>query len=87
MGEMPKTVFVTKYALTDGIKEREFSRYWMAGCAVVKVAGGLNGEMLLHKGDFALTSREAVERAETMKAKKLASLRKQIAKLEAMTFA
>jgi len=39
-----------------------------------------------HKGEWYSTQEEAIKKAEEMKARKLASLRKQIAKIEAMSF-
>lgn len=81
------TAWITKYALTDG---------------VIKVSGKVNHEIssrmftyrlpgdfsdtYVHGNDWHRTEHEALDRAEKMRAKKIASLKKQIAKLEAMKF-
>jgi hypothetical protein len=44
------------------------------------------GALCLHKPDWHTTPEAAIARAEEMRTKKIASLKKQIAKLEAMTF-
>ena len=80
-------VYVTKYALTQGILAAE-----------AKPCGDNKRPMAevfpkdgrypyyLHGDDFHLTIGYAVNRAEEMRLKKIASLKKQLAKLEAMDF-
>ena len=68
-------IWITKYALTDGIVEKE--------------AKGLNGRLRVEDGLFPwyLSPKdEAIARAEVMRNKKIASLKKQIEKLENMKF-
>lgn len=77
-------VFITKYALTDGIFciETEANnlgsiRYRRAGDTMVHYA---------HINELHLSLETACARAEDMRADKLKSLRKQIARLEALEF-
>ena len=78
--------FISKYALTDGIKEAEG-----------KAVKGSTGDTVYAEwdeycslftiGKHAHETREAaVEAAETMRKRKIASLQKQIAKLEKLSF-
>lgn len=75
-------VWITRYALSEGISEKE----------VVLSEGSPN--MVLerpsfahyHKPDWHETKESAIERAEQMRIKKIASLKKQIAKLEKLDF-
>lgn len=76
-------VFITKYALTKGIleKEAEIRDY---GYEIAYVKGGFSSYSL---GKEAFRTREqAMERAEKMRLKKIASLKKQIEALEKMKF-
>ena len=76
-------VFITKYALTKGILEKEAEiRDYGYEIAYVK------GEFLSYSlGKEAFRTREqAMERAEKMRLKKIASLKKQIEALEKMKF-
>ena len=76
-------VWITKYALTDGIIETEIETQdpvW----TVFK-----NNTMLYTKNfgkDFHTSKEEAKLKAEEMRQKKIASLKKQIDKLERMRF-
>jgi hypothetical protein len=84
-------VFITKYALTDGIKEINGATHEI-GISERMVSYVIDGAfasqaMCVHKPDWHLTKAEAVERAEAMRVAKIASLRKSIAKLEKLTFA
>ncbi len=76
-------VFITKYALTKGIleKEAEIHDY---GHEIAYVKGEFSSYSL---GKEAFRTREqAMERAEKMRLKKIASLKKQIEALEKMKF-
>ena len=78
--------FVTKYALTRGILQVEVEL-----CLDVDPDGGMVADhseyhTCYHKPDWHRTRVSAVARAEQMRLAKLASLRKQITKLEAMSF-
>ena len=82
MGDEIITVWISKYALTQGIFKKRGS-----------IKGDLNlfdsGEscmMYYRPNEYHRTWEEACARAEVMRQKKLASLRKQIAKLEGLVF-
>lgn len=78
-------VFITKYALTKGILEKE-----------AEICDHGNGHIRAYvKGEFSSyslgkeafrTREQAMERAEKMRLKKIASLKKQIEALEKMKF-
>ena len=78
-------VYITKYALTDGaIQEQEVD---LSGQAGKMVTWREKGYMLFcHKPYWHLTREEAVAHVKELRARKLASLRKSIAKIEAMAF-
>lgn len=77
-------VYVTKYALTDGIRLSEVVRLSPYDCKYISVRGYALSVMAGRNAHA--TWSEALAAAEQMRTKKIASLRKQIAKLEAMTF-
>lgn len=82
-------VWITKYALTEGIIEGEAAK-----------DAGLRGHITLlrtghwepvnfpmfHKGEWSATEQEAVEAANRMVAKKIKSLEKSLAKYRQMEF-
>ena len=76
------TAWVTKYALTLGIKKVD-------GRINHKISSGMlcygDGETA-HGNDWHRTEAEAVARAEQMRLKKIESLNKQIAKLKKLSF-
>ena len=75
-------VWITKYALTTGISEADATQ-----CADNAVAWHRNGYMYWYnKPDWHLTKEEALARAEQMRVARIASLKKSIAKLEALKF-
>lgn len=75
-------VWITKYALTAGIQERELREPSKNG-GFVK----LNGLTMYFDADDWRNSREdAAARAEHMRVAKIASLEKQIARLKALKF-
>ena len=78
-------IFITKYALTDGIIEKEAMNVDDSNMMEV-IGGGDRFNWYAHTGEYSLTRKEAVKRAEEMRLKKIASLKKQIAKLENLTF-
>jgi len=81
-------VWITKYALTEGIIEAEASLcegHGIAPRTMIELVSSDPYYTHYHKPDWYETRRAAVERAEQMRQKKIASLRKQLAKLEAMT--
>lgn len=83
-------VYVTKYALTTGIQELEAETTGVEGmiCIPADRSKGWTLEQLFHgQGREWHTDRAAaVAKAETMRQAKIASVKKQLAKLEAMTF-
>lgn len=82
------TVYCSKYALTDGIKERTLrliNTFWCDG-AYVYLAGSSNVDQRVVGRDIHATIDEALVAANKQRDREITSLRKQIAKLEALTF-
>lgn len=77
-------VWITKYALTSGIFEVDAETCTSPSLMVVRKPGELTA--YFHANDWHKSKEDAIARAEEMRAKKIASLRKIIAKLEAMSF-
>jgi hypothetical protein len=76
-------VFITKYALTHGIDESDAFHV----CNTISLNMISNGRYTCyHKPDWHLTESEAIERAEVMRAARIASLHKSIAKMEKLKF-
>jgi len=73
-------VYITKRALTKGIFESEVSRTHHPN--MVTQSQGV----YYHKPDWHLTLDEAITRAKDMQQRKIASIRKQLAKVEALTW-
>lgn len=78
----PETVFITKYALTDGVREVPVVKLDPDGYAYVKLKGSPSYGTLMGKKDWHLTKAEALARAEEMRIAKIGSHQKSIAKLE-----
>ena len=77
-------LWITKYALTAGVFEAEGK---VDGKFARIIANGpWASEASIMVPDWHQTKAEAIARADRMRIKKIASLRAQIAKLEAMTF-
>ena len=78
-------VWITKYALKDGItKENAEQNDWLKEYGAVSVERFCHAFIL---GRDAFEDRNsAIAKAEEMRMKKIASLKKQIAKLEALKF-
>lgn len=75
-------VFITKYALTQGILEEDAKT-----CSENMVMTSRDGwTEYFHGKDWHETREEAVERARFMRVKKIASLENQLAKLRSLTF-
>ncbi len=74
-------VYITKYALTDGVFECEIDhqdgQYLWA-----KWPGGLNGKMMFNRNDWHMSKTSAMDRACDMRDAKIASLKKSITRLE-----
>lgn len=79
--------FITKYALTQGILEKEVEDCFHVSPDMVSAVDNEWREHYHGEGkDWHRTKEGAVKRAETMRAAKIASLKKQIARLENLTF-
>lgn len=78
-------LYITKYALTSGIAVRKQVEI-QANMAIVEHPDGLNGLAFYHGKEWHVTKEAALRDAESRRAKKIASLRKQIAKLEKLQF-
>jgi len=76
-------VWITKYALTIGIMERDVDPP-EDGTIAVRDPGVFT--KYYHHGEWFETPSEARDRAEEMRNRKIASVKKQLAKLEAMKF-
>ena len=77
-------IWVTQYALTEGVRVREGTVSCDGKMATVKWPGGLNGVLYLHGKDFQLSEEAAKKRFADMIAAKRKSLAKQIKKLDAL---
>lgn len=77
-------IYVTKYALTAGIKEHEAEVN--GSMAVVRPIGTAWVTSYYYGNDWHMTANAASIRAEEMRVAKINSLRKQLAKLEAVKF-
>lgn len=81
-----KKIYITKYALTQGILvyPGEIINHAPKDYAVVYM--GPNKRTLFHGKDYHLSKKKAIARAEELKANKLTSLYKAARKLESMKF-
>lgn len=89
MTDQPKTVFITKYALTDKITEHELRKVFEDGSYVEvawKGAASWNNTQLFFGKDWHYSAADALARAEVMRKAKIAGHERSIAKLRAMTF-
>lgn len=75
-------VYVTKHALTQGILQKNI-RTTHSAKYVVDLDNAIDG---FHKPYWHETREEAIEHAESMRVKKIASLKKQLTKIESLTF-
>ncbi|MCP2082240.1 hypothetical protein [Methylorubrum sp. SL192] len=83
MSERPTTVWVTKYAVTSGIYEAFVTG---ENNSFLSVQHPARGDQVLVPSEWRPTREAALARANEMKAAKIASLKRQIAKLEALEF-
>ena len=84
---MVQKVFITKYALTGGIKECELDVTLDDTNFKKKCYGKFKGfSQGFYNDDFHLTIEDALKDAEKRRKKKIESLKKQIVKLEQMSF-
>lgn len=83
------TVYCTRYALTTGIKARvlkSYNSHWLDGAYAYLAVSSYTAEQRIVGRDVHATPEEAAVAAEKQRTKKIASLKKQIARLEARTF-
>ncbi|MEE9597946.1 MAG: hypothetical protein V3V96_14330 [Acidiferrobacterales bacterium] len=80
------TIYVTKWALTEGIKEVRGCRTDVPTMTRVVSGKGACYDYHVHKPHWHVTYNEAVAQACKMQTKKIASLRKQLARLKTLTF-
>lgn len=78
------TVFVTKFALTKGVMEMELEKTRTAG--MLKHYDGTSITKYFHEREYCLFHGDARLKAESMRAAKIASLQRQLAILQALTF-
>jgi hypothetical protein len=80
------TAWVTKYALTEGIEAVKAE--WCSDISDKMITYGEEGysRQSAHGNDWHRTPEAALARAEEMRAAKVASLKKSLAKMERMTF-
>lgn len=77
-------VWITKYALTDGIIEAEGEPYGLEWVSASWDDGYRCGDF--EKGEWFDTKETAIQKAEEMRREKIESLKKQIEKLERLRF-
>lgn len=77
-------VWITKYALTQGIVEKEAYIY-SCGKMIEIRENNQRGEFY-HDEEWHKTKQEAIKKAEEMKEKKVFSLEKQLVKLKTLKF-
>ena len=82
---MTETVYVVKYALTKGILPFEADKFDEKSMIRGRFTNSKYDEWFF-KGQWAKTLPEAIELAEAMRLRKIASLKKQIARLEKLSF-
>ena len=81
------TAWVTKYALTSGIQKVSGTvRHETSSDMLSYIGSRYDWRECVHGTDWHRTPEAALERAEKMREAKIASLKKSIAKLEAMMF-
>ncbi len=84
---MKTTIYVTKYALTKGLFEKEAELVTFSdGERISAAVKDGYSPRLYHKGEFFLTKEEAISNCETRRDRKIKSLNKQIKELENLKF-
>lgn len=79
-------IFATKFCLTDGIQELEADEPDQDFPHMAVVRSDVELSKYFHKGEWFKTRGEAVENANLRVSRKIMSLKKQLAKLQAMKF-
>ena len=80
------TAWITKYALTTGIDIVQAEWCNDISEMMISYVKGGGGRMTAHGNDWHRTPEAAIARAEEMRDAKIASMRKQLEKLERMVF-
>jgi hypothetical protein len=80
------TVYVTKWWLSKGLVKAETETPLDQNMIFIRGIQGPWGDHYLHKPDWHASRGEAGLYAEQLRVKRMASLKKQLAKLKAMTF-
>jgi hypothetical protein len=80
------TAYVTKYALTDGIIKVYAEHCVSVSDKMIAFPAGAHSQNYIHGNDWHFTEGDALAKAEEMRQKKIASLKKQIARLEKLEF-
>jgi hypothetical protein len=78
--------YITQYALTQGILEMEGEVCDGGKVFAASLDGGSIVHSYFHRGHWHLTKKEAIYAAANMRGRKIASLKKQIQKLESLKF-
>lgn len=78
-------VYITKYALTEGIVEAEAEVWSDVSDRMISLKTHMPFA-IVHKPDWHETRAQAVERAYEMKSKKINSLKKQLKRVDALEF-
>jgi hypothetical protein len=78
-------VWITKYALTQGIYEIEARTCYVGGGEMIEQIG-CERSTYYHGKEWQETKELAIEQAEFMRQKKIESLKKQVKKLEELKF-
>jgi hypothetical protein len=87
MAKKPVKVWITKYALSQGIYSTDAEICTDISDKMISVKEkGSYYDQCFHKPDWYETMKEALEQAEKMKQRKIASLKKQVKKLESLKF-
>jgi hypothetical protein len=79
-------VWITKYAMTEGILAVDAEHSQINAGTVKYRRSPKHLQEYAHSGEWHTSQSDAIDRAEDMREAKIKSLRKQIAKLEAMKF-
>ena len=78
------TVYITKFALTEGIIPAEAE--YFSGTECIRVTQGRHREALFYRGEFFTDREDAMKAASGIRDQKLALLKKEVKKLEALDF-
>ena len=79
-------VWITKYAMSSGVFTAEAEETCVGGMCVVRSMGYFEYDRFFHGNDWHTNEAKAIMRFNQMKQKKIASLKKQLTKVEALTF-